>query len=114
MSSQPAGIAYALEGPQPGMAPSHRKSDAERYESAWHAAHCTSDICNRCDELCRLGLVISCDGCGHVHHTDWLGWRGHADEKGQCSVFCPECQLTKPDPDKSVRRNKTTGEHHDR
>lgn len=108
--TQAAGIAYALEGPQPGMAPSHRKSDAERYESAWHAAHCTADECDHCHALCRLGLVISCDGCGHVHHTDWLGWCGHVDEKGQCSVLCPECQSTKSGKDKSAQHNQATGD----
>lgn len=73
------------------MAPDYHKSDQERFESAWHAAHCLIENCEECQSLCDEGLVISCCGCGHVHHTDWLGWSGEIDENGGCTVLCPEC-----------------------
>lgn len=73
------------------MAKSYYKSDELRYFSAWHAAHCRVEDCPRCDYLCDQGLVISCDGCSRVHHTDWLGWNGQVDQHGRCTVLCQEC-----------------------
>lgn len=87
-----AGIAYFPGSPQPGMEKSFYKDDCSRFAAAWHAAHCRDEDCERCQSLCDEGLVISCDGCGHVHHTDWLGWDGEADGRGCCFVFCPECR----------------------
>lgn len=87
-----AGIACSHAVPQPGMAKSHYKSDHQRYQSAWHAALCQIEDCEWCQILCDEGLVISCDGCGRVHHTDWLGWGGAVDGKGRCTVLCPECR----------------------
>lgn len=84
-------IAYSYAVPQPGMAPDHYKSDHQRYQAAWHVAHCCDDECEHCQSLCDEGLVISCDECGHVHHTDWLGWIGDIDAEGCCRVLCPEC-----------------------
>ena len=91
-SPQFYGIAYSDAVPQPGMAKSHYKSDYQRYQAAWHAAHCRVDACEWCQSLCDQGLVICCDSCGHVHHTDWLGWDGEIDELGRCTVLCPECK----------------------
>ncbi len=91
-SGSSAGIAYSDDVPQPGMAKSHYKSDHQRYRAAWHAAHCLIEDCEWCQALCDDGLVIACDGCGHVHHTDWLGWTRDVDDVGRCSVLCPECQ----------------------
>lgn len=74
------------------MSKLHYKCDHERYQSAWHAAHCTVENCERCQSLCDEGLVIACEECGRVHHTDWLGWCGEVDGDGRCTVLCPECQ----------------------
>lgn len=93
------GIAYSHDVPQPGMAKSHHKSDAERYAAAWHAAHCRVEDCDLCQSLCDHGSVISCDDCGRVHHTDWLGWAGAVDGEGRCAVWCPECR---PDVESAV------------
>lgn len=85
------GIAYSYAVPQPGLAPSHHKSDYQRYQAAWHAAHCHVEECDWCQHLCAEGLVIACDDCGCVHHTDWLGWEGEVDAAGRCTVLCPDC-----------------------
>jgi hypothetical protein len=87
-----AGIAYSHEVPQPEMAKSYYKSDHQRYQAAVHAAHCITENCEWCRSLCDQGLIISCDQCGHVHHTDWLGWQGTLDNEGRCTVLCPECR----------------------
>lgn len=103
------GIAYCPTTPQPGMAPNYYKSDYQRYAAAWHAAHCRIPDCEWCKSLCDQGLIISCDQCGHVHHTDWLGWNGQLDDSGRCFVFCPECNpecnpkpMTDPLPDQTI------------
>lgn len=88
-----AGIAYSPAVPQPGMAKSYYKTDHQRFEAAWHAAHCTVETCEWCESLVEQGLVIACDECGHVHHTDWLGWTGTVDGDGRCTVLCPECAV---------------------
>jgi hypothetical protein len=87
----PAGIAYSDAVPQPGMQPSHYVSDYERFAAAWHAAHCTVEDCDRCRYLCDEGLVVGCDECSKVHHTDWLGWDGTLGDDGCVVVRCPEC-----------------------
>jgi hypothetical protein len=86
-----AGLAVNPHGPDPGLAHNHYKSDYDRYQSAWHAALCQIEECEQCNALCDRGLILSCDGCSRVHHTDWLGWQGHIDENGGCTLLCPEC-----------------------
>lgn len=86
------GLAYSHAVPQPGMAASQYKSDHQRYHAAWHAANCQIENCEWCKSLCDQGLVIACDECGRVHHTDWLGWSGDADDDKRCTVLCPECR----------------------
>ena len=76
-----------------GMAYDYYKSDYQRFAAAWHAARCRSESCVRCDVLCQEGLVISCDGCGRVHHTDWLGWDREMHANGSVTVLCPECEV---------------------
>jgi hypothetical protein len=78
-------------GGKPIMSYHPYKSDYERMESVIHAEKCKMDECEYCRSLCDSGAIISCDGCGFIHHTDWLGWTGEVNNKGQCSVFCPEC-----------------------
>lgn len=92
---EPADAALRSEVPRVGMRYSYYKTDNERFQAAWHAAHCWIENCEYCEFLCEQGLVISCDACGRVHHTDWLGWKGelHGD---QCTVLCPECAWVRP------------------
>jgi hypothetical protein len=78
--------------PNLGMAKNYYKSDYERFESAVHAGSCEVEDCERCHFLCDLGLIISCDGCSKVHHTDWLGWSSETEKEGRVSVFCAECK----------------------
>lgn len=84
-------LAYSPDTPQPGMAYSRYKNDHDRFNAAWHVAHCTIEYCEYCTMLCDEGLIISCDSCGNTHHTDWLGWTGSVNEQQQCLVYCPEC-----------------------
>ena len=84
-------LAYSNDSPQPGMEKSFYKSDNQRFKAAWHASHCTDENCEYCQFLCDDGLVIACDECGNVHHTDWLGWNGKVDAEGKVTVLCPEC-----------------------
>ena len=86
------GIAYSHARPQPEMARSYYIPDADKFSDAWHAAHCRVPDCDRCQSLCDTGAVISCDECGHVHHTDWLGWTGTETGDGGIIVLCPECE----------------------
>lgn len=39
-----------------------------------HAAFCEKNNCEYCEFLCNSGIIISCDECGYIHHTDWKGW----------------------------------------
>ena len=85
-------LAYSNASPQPGMAKSYYKTDNQRFNAAWHAAHCRDKNCEYCQFLCEDGLIISCDRCSNVHHTDWLGWSGKVDSEGRVFVLCPECE----------------------
>ena len=92
MSKSITRLAFSPAVPQPGMAKNQYKSDNQRFKAAWHVAHCTTENCENCQQLCDHGLIISCDECGNVHHTDWLGWSGTVDDKRNCTVLCPECE----------------------
>lgn len=85
-------LAYSHAVPQPGMTKSYYKTDHQRFSAAWHAGHCTVEHCEWCDYLCDSGSIVSCDGCGHVHHTDWEGWvPQEVAGDGSVAVVCPEC-----------------------
>jgi hypothetical protein len=87
-----AGLAYSYADPQPGMTYCPDKADKPRFGAAWHTAHCIDPDCKQCQALCDDGFIISCDECGAVHHTDWLGWHGHFQDDECCIVLCPECE----------------------
>lgn len=74
--------------PNPAFPYSYRIPDVVKNRAAWHAAHCRIAECETCDALCDEGIIISCDACGRVHHTDWLGWQSPDEGK---TVLCPEC-----------------------
>jgi hypothetical protein len=89
-TSNQAGIAYSHETPQPKMNVGYYERESEKWDNAWHAAHCMIEDCVRCSRLCDCGVIISCDDCGRVHHTDWQGWVGQEDGD-KVFVYCPEC-----------------------
>jgi hypothetical protein len=87
-----AGLAYSHDGQKPGMMYRRDRTDSDRFLAAWHVANCQVEECEQCSFLAHEGQVISCDKCGHVHHTDWLGWTGSVDGDGTVTVLCPECE----------------------
>lgn len=89
-------LAYSPASPQPGMSHNYYLSDYERFSSAWHASHCSIEECDLCNMLCDRGIIISCDSCSNIHHTDWLGWYREVDSDGKCEVLCPECITNLP------------------
>jgi len=52
-----------------------------------HAVRCKDENCEYCDFLCNSGIIISCDECGYIHHTDWIEWEMSEDN----FIFCPTC-----------------------
>ena len=86
------GIAYSKNVSPTRFIKSYYKSDYQRFQAVLHASNFSIDDCVYCQELCDEGLLICCDGCGKIHHSDWIGWFGSVKKDGKCIVLCGECE----------------------
>lgn len=86
-----------------GFSHHDKKTDYERRETVWHVANCTVEDCEQCNAAADHGLVETCDSCGKIQHTDWLGWTGNVDSEGRCFMYCPTCASKPLEPEKDLR-----------